>query len=289
MEMDNPAQVQQPNPNAPSPIQTPPVSSPIYNQRGFVPILIGFVILILVVGVGAYYLGTQNPKVSNTTVNNSYPTQSPTSVVQPSPTVTTVVDTSTKLLEPNLVSTTNWRVVSFPQNIIVSQGGESKPGKVELKIPSGWTTKTVQTRAGKGIGDSACNDFQVTSGDGNTMLVIKPSCSDSNNDYLPINGQVQKVKLSTKVGNDGHDAYTVRYLDSSKNVFHYGSIDVSPGAIIEIQKDKIYPNLVLQYVPDRGEQWLWTSEDLTYNGDANNRQVSLSTADTIISTLKLTD
>ncbi|MDO8497717.1 MAG: hypothetical protein Q7S61_04195 [bacterium] len=243
----------------------------------------------VVFGFGGYYLGKQKTNTNNVVRNTAYPIQSPTSLVQPSPTNTPIVDTSTKLLEPNLASTANWRVVTFPQNIIVSQGGESKPGKIEMKIPSNWTTKTIQTRNGKGIGGAVCNDFQIISDDGNTSLVIKPSCSDSNNDYLLISGQVQKVELTTKVGNDGHDSYTVRYLDLSKKVYHYGSIDVSPGASIDIQKDKIYPNLILQYLPDRGEQWMWTTEDLTYNGTTGNQQVALNTVDTIISTLKLTD
>lgn len=202
---------------------------------------------------------------------------------------TSTVDSNTKLLEPSLVPMTNWRTVSFKQNIIISQGGESRPGHVELKIPSSWTTKTIQVGTGEGIGGAICNDFQIASGDGSTQLVIKPGCGDTNNEYLPISGQVQKVELITNKGNDGHDSYTVRYYDSSTNTYHYGSIGVSPGASIDIQKDQIYPNLVLQYEPDRPEQWLWTSYDLTYRGDAGNQKTALNTVDTIISTLKLTD
>lgn len=248
-------------------------------------VLLGFALF----GISGYLLGMQQTNQESTTNNVTLPTQAPTSIVQPSPTNAPIGDSSTKLLEPSLMSMTNWQTVSFPQNIIVSQGGESRSGHVEMKIPSGWTTKTVQTRSGEGIGGGACNDFHIASGVGDTLLVIKPGCGDSNNDYLPISGRVQKVELITNKGNDGHDSYSVRYYDTSTNIYHYGSIGVSPGASIDIQKDQIYPNLVLQYEPDRPEQWLWTSYDLKYQGDASKQQTALNTIDTIISTLKLTD
>lgn len=283
--------------------QASSVSNPQVNQSQQVPsptpisstsskktlVIAGVLLGFMLFGVGGFVLGTQRTNQVSTSDNATLPTQSPTSEVQPSPTASIVVDTSTKLLEPSLVSMTNWKTISFPQNIIVSQGGESRPGKIEMKIPSNWTTKTVQTRTGEGIGGGVCNDFHIASPNGDTLLVIKPGCGDSNNDYLPISGQVQKVELITKKGNDGHDSYTVRYFYSANGVYHYGSIGVSPGASIDIQKDQIYPNLILQYVPDRGEQWLWTSYDLSYTGVDANQQTALSTVDTIVSTLVLTD
>lgn len=53
------------NPNQPvnppeTPIQDQSVSSPVNNQRGFFPIILGVLVLLIVVGGGAYYLGTQN-------------------------------------------------------------------------------------------------------------------------------------------------------------------------------------------------------------------------------------
>jgi len=266
-----------------------PIPVPEKPKVNYLLLCVVVLVCFVIFGSGGYYLGKQKTNTNNAVVNTTYPTQSPTSLVQPSPTNTPIVDTTTKLLEPNLASTANWRVVTFPQNIIFGQGGENRPGKIEMKIPSNWTTKTVQTRTEEGVGGGACNDFHITSNDGNLLLVIKPQCGFSSNDYLPISGQVQKVELITKKGNDGHDSYTVRYLDSSSKVYHYGSIGVSPGASIDIQKDNIYPFFILQYEPDRYEQWLWTSEDLTYNGTASNQQVALNTVDTIISTLKLTD
>lgn len=268
--------------------EVPPASPKLTSPKKpliIVGILLGFVLF----GVGGYVLGMQRGTQVGVTDEVAVPTQNPTTTPQPSPTSVPQVDSETELLEPSLVSTVGWRTVSFPQNIRVSQGGDTRPGNVELMIPSNWTTKTVQTRTGEGIGGGACNDFHLSNANGDTLLVIKPGCGDSNNDYLPISGQIQKVELITDKGNDSHDSHTVRYLGSTQNVYNYGSIGVSPGASIDIQKDQIYPNLILQYEPDRHEQWLWTSYDLTYTGTASNQQTAMSTADTIISTLKLTD
>lgn len=247
--------------------------------------LLGFVLF----GVGGYILGMQRGSQESMTNNTVVPTQPSNAATQPSPTNTLIIDSNTELLEPSLVATNGWRIVAFPQNIRVSQGGDTRPGNLEMMIPSDWTSTTVQTRTGEGIGGGACNDFHLTSANGDTQLVIKPGCGDSNNDYLPISGKVQKVELITDKGNDGHDSHSVRYYETATNTYHYGSIGVSPGASIDIQKDQIYPNLILQYEPDRHEQWLWTSYDLTYSGDSANQQTALNIADTIISTLKLTD
>lgn len=256
------------------------------NQKGNTLIIIGIVGALIIVGVSGYVVGKYKPYQGSSIKNNGgISTQSPTSSEQPLPTNPNEIASSTKLLEPELVSTTNWRVVSFPQNVVVSQGGETRPAKVELKIPSNWTAKTVKS----GTGGADCKDFQITSDDGDVLLIIKSGCSDTDNDYIPISGQVQKVELTTNKGNDGHDSYTVRYYDSSKNDYHFGEISVPPGATIDIQKDEIYPNLILQYEPDRAERWLWTSYDLTYKGAVSNQRSALSNVDTIISTLKLTD
>lgn len=242
-----------------------------------------------IIGIGGYLIGAQRAHQTGKTTNVILPTEAPASEIQLYPTSTPISEVDTILLEPNLVPTADWKTVSFPQNIRVSQGGDTHPGRIQMMIPLNWTTKTVQIRSGDGIGGSLCNDFQITSNDGNTRLTIKPDCGDSDSDYLPISGQVQKVELITKKGNDGHDSYTVRNFDSSANTYHYGSIGVSPGTSININHDQIFPNLILQYEPDRYELWLWTSYDLTYQGDSGNLDPALQTIDTVISTLKFTD
>jgi hypothetical protein len=256
-------------------------------QKGIAHLFL--LIIVIIVALGAIgYLAYQNAQLKKR-ANDVIPTQNPTSAVQPSPTATPIDDSGTKLLEPSLVSTADWQTMSFPQNVVVSQGGESRQAYIEFKTPSNWSTEAIKAETNEHIGGVICKDIKVTSEDGNLTLLIMPDCGGSSPDSLPIAGSVQKVELTTNKGNDGHDSYSVRYHDSTNNIYHYGSIGVSPGANIDIQGDKIYPHLILQYEPDRHEQWLWTSYDLTYNGAVNNQQTALNTADTIISTMKLTD
>ncbi len=63
--------------------QNPPSVNPVLNQRGNLLLIIGIVVLVFVIGAGAYYLGTQkNQSVVNKTEQNS---GTSTTVVSPSP------------------------------------------------------------------------------------------------------------------------------------------------------------------------------------------------------------
>lgn len=53
---------------------TQPVQHPVNNQRGNFPIILGVLILLLLIGGGAYYLGTQNSNRQTTQVNTPSPT-----------------------------------------------------------------------------------------------------------------------------------------------------------------------------------------------------------------------
>ncbi len=56
---------------------------PIKNQRGKMSLILGVLVLLLIVGIGAYYLGTQNNKQPSQVVNNT-PTPQPTLTSSPS-------------------------------------------------------------------------------------------------------------------------------------------------------------------------------------------------------------
>ena len=246
-------------------------------------VLLGF----LLFGFGGYVLGTWKNNQTGTIINTGLPIQDTTSPVQQSPTAVPVEDSTSDPLKPNLVSMTDWKTVSFPQNVIIGQGGESRPAKVAFEIPPNWSAEAIKAKTDEQIGGVVCKDFQVTSQDGKLVLVIKPDCGGSSPDYISPDESVPVVKLTTKKGNDGHDSYAVRY--SSGKSYKYGEIGVSPGEEIDLSKDKIYPHLILQYEPDRIEQWLFTSIDLAYSGTTSNKQIALSTSDTIVSTIRLTD
>lgn len=101
------------SPNQPETSTQPhPVQTPVINQKGFFPIILGVLVLLLVVGGGAYYLGTQNKSTKQSSVNT------------PSLTISTQqnnVDTSPA--SSNASIPTNWKTynntkysysVSFP-------------------------------------------------------------------------------------------------------------------------------------------------------------------------------
>ncbi len=103
-------------------VQTSPVSNPIYNKKGFIPIILTVVILLLVVGGGAYYLGMQKGSITTQTQNaNIKPTvpSENTAVISP-----TNVPISTQSPQPN--ETTNWITFS------------STTFNLSYKYPSDW-------------------------------------------------------------------------------------------------------------------------------------------------------
>lgn len=61
--------------NSPSiPAQSPILKHPVINQRGNLPIILAVLVLLLVVGSGAYYLGTQKSKQTTSTQDTPIPT-----------------------------------------------------------------------------------------------------------------------------------------------------------------------------------------------------------------------
>lgn len=89
MEIDS-TQVQQPSPAQPTQVPNQPVSTPITNQKGFFPIIIGVIILVLVVGAGAYYLGQQSSKKTQSSEQQQTITNPTTAPTQPSSSTNTV-------------------------------------------------------------------------------------------------------------------------------------------------------------------------------------------------------
>lgn len=111
----------------PTEIITQPTSNLINNQRGNILIILGVLFLLLIVGGGAYYLGTQRNKLSsqpnmqieNTSISTSAPT-----ITQP--TITNSTQTPT--------ASTNWEAytsqefgysISFPREFEATNNGKN--------------------------------------------------------------------------------------------------------------------------------------------------------------------
>lgn len=116
METDN---NQNSNPDS-VPSQALPDQSIVNNQRGNVPIIIGVVLLLLIIGTGAYYLGTQRNQPTTSSQQQNIPSN-PTNTFQ-QPVSTTQNDTyssensdyqtSQNISKAALLSTNGWQTVS---------------------------------------------------------------------------------------------------------------------------------------------------------------------------------
>jgi hypothetical protein len=106
----------------PLPQNVPPetiVNSPISNQRGFVPVILGVVILLTVVAGGAYYLGTKSTRLSES--QSTQITQNPTTA----PVVNNTND-STPTMAPTVNEFSNWKTYT------------NTAFKYTLKYPVDW-------------------------------------------------------------------------------------------------------------------------------------------------------
>jgi len=88
-------------------------SRPVNNKKSIVPIIFGVLVLILIVGSGAYYLGTQNTRIIDVNqINYSQPTANPE---------------NNTAINPVDVSTANWK--SYSNNVF----------GLSFKYPSAFT------------------------------------------------------------------------------------------------------------------------------------------------------
>ena len=98
--------------------QNPTSVNPVLNQRGNLLLVLGIVVLVFVVGAGAYYFGTKQTQII------SQPQQStPVTTTQPLP-------TSLPTNSPSSSTTANWKIYSnqkwglsikYPQNLYVKE------------------------------------------------------------------------------------------------------------------------------------------------------------------------
>ena len=152
-----------------NPIQTPvqpqiqPVSNSLINQKGFLPLIIGMLVLLVVVGGGAYYLGTQNNKTTPIVENTN---------IQPTPTtqnnaVTTTSPTVLPTEKPPVDETANWKNYT-----------ETREVKFSIKYPSTWTVDTKDGMYGeKGARFESGKERIGSVGIGWNSQPVEPNCN----------------------------------------------------------------------------------------------------------------
>jgi len=117
----------------------PPSSAP--NHKNFPPSILGVLALVLIVGSGSYYLGTQQSVNSK---NDILPTSTPTPQVTPEPTVAeqpspSVIPTS-NVSQPTQTPPTSTKTVVIPSNWKPFTATDSEYGvKTSMSMPLGYS------------------------------------------------------------------------------------------------------------------------------------------------------
>ncbi|MDA1079851.1 MAG: hypothetical protein O2840_04160 [bacterium] len=137
MEIDDPTHSVTPSEIPVQPLSTQP--SPVNYQKNFLPIIFGVMVLILVVGSGAYYLGTQQ---NNSSTNNNFPSTIPQDTME-----STTADQTSPLVNPTSninqsaqKTETSGETVVIPSNWKQFTATDSDFGvKTTLSMPPGYS------------------------------------------------------------------------------------------------------------------------------------------------------
>lgn len=171
-------------------------NSSVSNQKGFIPLMLGVLILLVIVAGGAYYLGTQkNKPAGSSSVESNQSTTAPTGSTQYNAPTTNPSSTSDTL--------TNWKLYT------------SIKANYSFKYPSEWPLVNVPTSPQCTV---CVEDIQFTpsynpnSGDSTiaVILVFKEENIKSLDDYVNIHvkGDQSKVDLKyTTVGGERAVSY----------------------------------------------------------------------------------
>lgn len=251
------------NPVAP-PAQPQPqlVPTSITNNKGFLPLVFGVIVLLVAVAGGAYYLGTQKNNSPSQAVNTNTINQN-----QPSPTQTTVYSS------PSPANVT-WKTESVQiQKETAVSGSENI--SLTFQLPSDWKLKTVAKTPNSNNMIKNCADYVLTNSDGMATLTVSPMCAGWGAEYSDWPQDAVTIKEEQNVGNDGHTSYTVRYFDTAANKYRY--IDGEKGT-----SNKIMDATIVTYNKSTGN-FLPLNVTLTYTG--SDKDSLLAITDKIVSSL----
>lgn len=263
--------------NTPEPI----VNSPIPNQKGFVPIVIGVVILLIVVAGGAYYLGTKQFK------QNPVPLNSQTNA---SPSITVPVNTITSASP----MTTPAKDITWKTQTITIQEESAMLGKqtfnIELKIPNDWNMQTYPRQADSSNMIKNCSDYVITSPIVGLSMTLSPICSGWAAKYSSWPNDSVIALQQKRGGNDGmHNYYRVRYSTSGNN-FAYADAMTDLDKPLDRSKD-LMDAILIGYAPpnESKNDFFFIAAHLTttYHPAAGDQEKYLSIADQITASITL--
>jgi hypothetical protein len=258
MELNNPNPSVTPSEN---PVQTQPVSQSISNKKSNLPIILGMLILLIAVGAGSYYLGTQKNSSTNQPLNTITQTQ-------PSP-------TESKAFTSPTSTNVSWKTesVQIKKESAVS-GNETI--NLTFQLPSNWTLKTVALENNTNNMIKSCADYVLMSNDGTSKLTVSPLCAGWSATYSDWPQSAVSIKEEANVGADHHTAYTIRFLDSGTNQYKY--VEGEKGT-----SDKIMDAILITYNSSTGN---FLPTKITLSTTDTNTEAILAITDKIVSTIK---
>lgn len=248
--------------------QVQPVPNSLMNQKGFLPLMFGILILLVVIGGGAYYLGTQKSGLTNQVIDNRNNAQ-----VQPSPTQLPQTQPTT-YVSPSPVNIT-WKTESVQIKKETAVSGNENIN-LSIQLPSTWTLKTVSKPTNPDNLIKNCAEYVIASDDSTTTFTISPVCTGWSAEYLDWPQSAVVIKEEKNVGNDGHTAYTVRYLDTATSQIKY--VDGEKGT-----SNKIMDAILITYNTSTGN-FLPTRIVLKYSGTKSESLFELT--DKIVTSIK---
>lgn len=148
--------------------------------------------------------------------------------------------------------------------------------KLSIQLPSDWTLKTVSKASNPNNIIKNCADYVLTNADSTAKLTVSPICTGWSAEYSDWPQSAVIIKEEKNVGNDGHTAYTVRYLDTATSQYKY--VEGEKGT-----SNKIMDAILITYNASTGN-FLPIRIMLDYSGI--NSEAILGITDKIVTSLK---
>jgi len=238
------------------------------------------VVLILLVGVGVYILGSRREEeISN--LSTSTPAKK-SGVIESPPVVESTASSSEKTV-------IDWKSQTL-EIIHESAFAGKQTLSMEIRIPEGWTLQTYSRKTDPNSLIKNCSDYVITSPTGDLSLQLSPICSGWAARYSSVPSDAVIVSQQRQIGDDGlHNYYRVRY-ETSPNNYSYVDAMVDPDRSLDKDRDKIMDAVLIGY-PSSNETintfFIAAYLTATYHPAAGEKEKFLSIADQIAASLTL--
>jgi hypothetical protein len=147
---------------------------PVNNQKRFLPIILGVLVLLAAVIGGAYYFGTQNDNSNQVNQNTQHSNTAPVIPSEPSPTTTQITNSDWK----TYTNKTYKFILNYPPTLKISSNGDFAADLVEQNIEQKDITPTdIKVRIS--VNQSGRNFEKIHSAPNNSVVPEEQHASDA--------------------------------------------------------------------------------------------------------------